>query len=302
MCLMRTTSVFEAEWNSISPERALLHPQTDINEESYEVSEKPNGILRYGLRNIRQSIAYISLLLTAETAYILQQDIEQPTPIVQMNESSYLQFVRYKAEGLPSSDAPIEEIIDSLDTDEKYIEFLKKYSDGYFPVTPWTFLGSYAYSPTQLQEENWTAPCNGFAEFACEVGTRHGKKMYLLSLWPDGKTTTEHHDENTVEEHKHRNSWHLVAFYKLQDGQSGQSQYVIFDNNNLIRLEPGEPLSTYTSQQHYDIIHPLGGITEWKRPYDDWRAKIARHIGSINEDQVIETVIPHSSIMSIAKK
>lgn len=299
---MQSNTVFEADWNSaVSPERLFLESHSG-NNDCPNITPDKQSFVRTSLKNIRRATQIFIIATIAETPFILNREVEQPTPIVQHQGAPYVQYVSVNGDGLPSPDDPINDIIDSLDSDERYQAFLKKNSSGYFPITPWTFLGSYAYSPQSLQEHNWKAPCNGFAEFACEVGTRHGKKMYLLGLWPDGERTPSN-EGDTLEEHKHRSSWHLVAFYKLQNKYTQEFQYVIFDNDTVTTLEPGLPLSSYAAEKHYNVIVPMGGIAEWKRVPDDWRAKIARHVGTTIEEDEIQTTIgmPIQSI-SIAKK
>ncbi len=295
---MQSTSMFEAEWNAISPERLFSCPP---NAERSEVPlEERKSLLSLSRENVRKALRYALVILAAETAYILPQSVEQPKPIRKYQNQSTTQLASYSARPLPQPDAPIQEIIDSLDTDDRYIQFVQKYSKAYFPITPWTFASSYAYSPQTLQREGWQAPCNGLSEFACEVGTRHGKEMYLMALWPDGSENSKAGD--SLEENKHRKSWHLVAFYKLYDEASQQHQYIIFNNSTVTALDLGESLDSYAAREHYEIMQPLGGIVKWERVYDDWRAKLARHTGgTIAEEDIIPTTIAAPNVFSIAK-
>jgi hypothetical protein len=289
---MRTNLGLEAELTALNPEQFFQNPIPEsIDQEKIYPHKKT--MIQTAREGMRKTIQYLLIVAAAETPFIVNEEVEQPIPLPQYHNQSYIHFASNVVRPLPSPDAPIQEIIDSLNTDDRYQKFIKKHGSRYFPITPWTFLGNYGYSPESFQENNWKAPCNGYAEFACEVGARHGKKMYLLGLWPDG--TKDRETNESFEDHKHRTSWHLVAFYKTYDENTGQYQFIIF-NGDIVKLKPGEPLSTFTHEEHYEIIEPVGGIVEWKRVSDDWRAKIARHaVSTVKEHDIKSTVIPMRS-------
>lgn len=193
---------------------------------------------------------------------------------------------------IPRADEDIQSIIDALDTDEKYEFFVQANCKSAMPKTPWGFFGSYGYSPEAFQDNDWSGACNTFSEFACEVGERHGKHMYLVAMWPNG--TRKHQSCTSVDEVKHKNSWHVVAAYKTQRKGDNEPHFVIFDNNKVIALEPGATLSEWADTQGFDIIEPVGGIIKWHRVADDCRAKIGRHMSiSLSEEdmEVSPTVI-----------
>ncbi len=241
---------------------------------------------------------YLALVaLLADTASVMTEDVEQPVPLRSRTVSTRplegSEFVFWLSSADPDDD--IQTIIDDLDSDGKYQAFLKEHSDHTLPKTPWTFLWTFAYSPEEFQDNDWEAPCNGYAEFACEVGERHGKNMYVLALWPDGSNEKP---KNSVDDFKRRHSWHIVAFYLRYDRKTGTRNYVVFNNDTVTYLQPEITLAEWSASNGYEII-PGVGMKKWKRVPHDWRAELGRHIIQPNliEDQIEPTVIGNSDLM-----
>ncbi len=291
--------MFEAGLGSIplsSDTLSLLH-HADTNTEPTLFQATRYQLMKERIRNM---MGVLFLAWTADAALVINQDVKQPQPL---NKSS-IQYISYKQDtkltkdNIPKPDAPIQDIIDSLDTDEKYQLFVQTNHSPIVPKTPWTFLKTLAYSPTEFQANGWKAPCNGPSEFACEVGARHGKNMYQLVLWPGtGKKLS---DVSSLDDLKHENSWHIVSFYKRYDAQTEEHQYVIFDNSNLVVLNPGESLASWIEKEHFSLPQPLGGITKWKRVPQDLRAKFARYARrTLDEDEIEITPISKPATISI---
>lgn len=281
---------FHAELDS------LLPPHTPFNTDHHRLEESPavstRGFsLKKHILSIRNAAAALLAVWAADTAFILNKKVEQPE-----REDPRFSLVAYAhpsqnitADELPGPQADIEIIMHALDTDEKYEVFMKAHALHMLPITPPTFLQTYAESPEEFQENNWRGPCNTFAEFACEVGERHNKEMYLMAMWPSRPKSP--FDARSVMEYKYGNAWHMVAFYKRHNRGTGTTRYVIFNNSDVHELNEGEMLEDWARSLGFSITQPLGGIVKWERVPRDWRAELGRHVfaRTLAEEEVAAT-------------
>ena len=283
----RSTS-WQAELDALLPPDINLHSQQ--SETTVEVPAEKQTLFR----KFRKALYMALITFSADTVMVLNSETEQPHPLPNYHVRPHIHLTSYNQVSAPTPRLPhpeddIQTIIDELDTDEKYQQFVKEYGNSMMPRTPWTFLSSYAYSPEEFRDNNWTGACNTYAEFSCEVGARHGKKMYQMALWPNGKKKDS--SDNTADNKKHRHSWHIVSFYKKQDYTTGAINYVIFDNTTVTELDANTSLASWADDRGYAIIHPIGGIVEWERTARDCRAELGRHMTcTIQEKDIVPTI------------
>lgn len=212
------------------------------------------GVLSPRQKNVLRVIGGLILLFGGDSARVILLKNKMVTPA-----PAYCP--KYMTTDIPGADTPIDELMDLLATEEDVQDFLQKHGKGSTPQNPKQFVESYRLTPAQFQENGWEGPCNNFAEFWCDWGERHGKKMYLVALWPKDK------EGNTF---KDRHSWHLIGAFS-QVNRDGEKEIYVCDNNSIHKVPR---LEEYAEVLGMEIL-PMGGVTRWQReaPGTDIRAQ-----------------------------
>lgn len=281
------SSSLRAEFDALDPERVMMPT---------EKTETPTQctVFRRMREGIHRNVQLLLLALVIDTVNVLTVKVEQPTALPPRSEYYQPPFLQKESMSdeerqaakqallrtLPPANAPIETIIDSLDSNEKYALFLQTHASYHLPKCFVPFIDQYASSPAELQKNNWTASCSTFAEFACEVGARHGKNMHLALMKPLDECFEQAKPDD-------KPCWHVVAFYK-EIHPDGSITTTIF--SNMVVYTKYSNIAAYCCDNEY---HPAV-VARWSRSPSDYRARIARYAwwNTIAEDSVIPTQAP----------
>jgi len=155
------------------------------------------------------------------------------------------------------------------------------------------YLSNYRLSVAQQANvDPATIDCNDRANRACELLSKRGMPMYLVSIWPQDKDVRFQED------------WHQMAACKLND-----SCYLIIDNGKLVTIWQG-PLCAFVSQYN-DVVAmetiPHVGISRYCEPkYDNSFSKLLLQgncaVASEEEMDSLNIQLPSSKGTQLAKR
>jgi hypothetical protein len=195
---------------------------------------------------------------------------------------------------LPHADLEPEELMRMLSTPQQLSRFFKKYGVYKKASGPKQYVATYRRSFADFQAADWHGDCNDFAEASCEVLTRHGYKMYLVSLWP--------RDESRL-----TNSWHQVAvccvqgkfliFDEMQLYMCDSLQHYMDGDYEVFQETPKDAKQQINTQlpeqkpirQHWDLLS-TGGVVQWCKTKENFLARFAQH--SQDNAEIEESDVP----------
>jgi len=173
----------------------------------------------------------------------------------------------------------VEQIFRQLTTVEDLANFLREHCTHRNAEGVHDFISTFRCRPEELQNNEWTGPCNTFAEFTAQWAYRHGGTPYLVSLYPKGTLS------------KLDQSWHQFAVNKLPNGH-----YIIFDNTSIYLWK--QSLAEYIAKDHPNrTMMPIGGLVKWQLLKDTWRARFSNHLAP-NETELECAPLPFNKTQS----
>ena len=192
---------------------------------------------------------------------------------------------------IPGPDTEIETLLQHMHSFEDVATFLKTHAEYRDVKTPWTFLGTYRMSPEELQQQylddpeadKWLVNCNSSSELYARAASLHGVPVSLVAMSPTVERIVYGTKSDTK---KHRLSCHLIAVHKRRHPDTGASQYVIGDNNNVVYWDG--TLEEYANTLGMTIL-PAAGVVDYQQESAHWRCEFW---GQLSPNEAVEDPPP----------